>query len=115
MYKGFFEDVEYVMGLFFKPFEGCCPEDEEWEDEEEKDCGMGCDSLPCCREDDDSEDEEREGKGCDGPACCRDEDDEDDEDKEGPPGGGGLIGGGPLQDIMKCLFDASDIDYDYED
>ena len=93
MYKGFFEDVEYVMGLFFKPFEGCCPDDEDREDEEEKDCGMGCDSLPCCRE----------------------EDDEDDEDKEGPPGGGGLIGGGPLQDIMKCLFDASDIDYDYED
>ena len=23
MYKGFFKDVEYVMGLFFKPFEGC--------------------------------------------------------------------------------------------
>ena len=33
MYKGFFEDVEYVMGLFFKPFEAFCDEaDDEDED-----------------------------------------------------------------------------------
>ena len=89
MYKGFCEDVEYVMGLFFKPFEGCCPDDEEREDEEEKDCGMGCDSLPCCRDDDES--------------------DSDEEEK------GGLLGTGPVQDILKCMFDASDVDYDYED
>ena len=113
MYKGFFEDVEYVMGLFFKPFDGCCEKAEE-DEEEEKKCGMSCDAAPCFK-DDDVEGEESEGPGCDGPACCRDEDDEDDDGKEGPPGGGGLIGGGPLQDIMKCLFDASDVDYDYED
>ena len=115
MYKGFFEDVEYVMGLFFKPFEGCCPEDGDREDEEEKDCGMGCDSLPCCREEDDDdedEDEEPDGKGCDATVCCREEDDEDENSSEQK---GGLLGKGPLQDVLKCMFDASDTDYDYED
>ena len=35
MYKGFFEDVEYVMGLFFKPF-GDCREEADDEDENEE-------------------------------------------------------------------------------
>ena len=110
MYKGFCEDVEYVMGLFFKPFEGCCPDDEE---EEDKDCGFGCDFAPCCKDEEDGEDEEDEGKGCDAPACCREE--ENDEEQDGPSKGGGLLGAGPLQDVLKCMFDASDTDYDYED
>ncbi len=101
MYKGFFKDVEYVMGLFFKPFLGCCKKDEEDEEDEkdekdEKDeaekreCGMGCDCMPCCKEDDEDAAEEKKPKG-------------------------GFLGPGPITDIMKCLFDASDIDYDYED
>ena len=32
MYKGFFKDVEYVMGLFLKPFEGCCEKDDKEEE-----------------------------------------------------------------------------------
>ena len=67
MYKGFFEDMEYVMSLFFKPFENCCGEADKKESEEEHSAA------------------------------------------------GGLLGPGPMQDIMKCMFDASDIDYDYED
>lgn len=94
MYKGFFEDMEYAMGLFFKPFEDCCQKDDEEDEEEEKKCGMGCDSMPCCKEDED-EDEEDMPK-----------DDHHD---------GGFMGPGPVRDIMKCLFDASDVDYDYED
>ena len=108
MYKGFCEDVEYVMGLFFKPFEGCCPEDEE---EEDKDCGFGCDFAPCCK---DEEDEEDEGKGCDFAPCCKEGEDDAGED-EGEKGSAGFLGPGPLTDIMKCMFDASDTDYDYED
>ena len=96
MYKGFFEDVEYVMGLIFKPFEGCCGKDGGEEDDEEKKCGMGCDGMPCCKKDDDEDDDE-----------------EDDDEKDEPEGD--LFGPGPFRDIMKCLFDASDIDYDYED
>ena len=95
MYKGFCEDVEYVMGLFFRPFEACGKKEEDEDEDEEKKCGMGCD----------------------GPVCFRDK--EDEEGKEEKEGGetekGGLLGPGPLQDIMKCMFDASDIDYDYED
>ena len=87
MYKGFFEDVEYVMGLFFKPLEGCCRKDDEDDDKEEK-CAMGCDSKPCGKESGDKEDGSEDG---------------------------GLLSKGPVQDILKCLFDASDIDYDYED
>ena len=114
MYKGFFEDVEYVMGLFFKPFEDGCSEDEDREDEEEKDCSFGCDSLPCCREeDDDDEEEEFEGNGCDATVCCRE--DEDDSEENSSEQKGGLLGPGPLQDVLKCMFDASDVDYDYED
>jgi hypothetical protein len=94
MYKGFFEDVEYVMGLFFKPFEGCCGKDDDKNEDEEKERGMGCDSMPCCREDDD------------------DADADDEEVKKGP---GGFLGPGPLTDVLKCMFDASDTDYDYED
>ena len=29
MYKGFCEDVEYVMGLFFRPFEACGKKEED--------------------------------------------------------------------------------------
>ena len=54
MYKGFFEDIEYVLGLFFKPCEGCCQKDED-DDDEEKKCGMGCDQMPCAKDDDSDE------------------------------------------------------------
>ena len=114
MYKGFFEDVEYVMGLFFKPFEGCCEKADDEDKDEEKRCGMSCDETPCSRDDDDAE----EGKACDSAPCMKDDEDEDQQEKaqkEGPGAGGGLLSEGPLQDIMKCMFDASDIDYDYED
>ena len=115
MYKGFFEDMEYVMGLFFKPFEDCCEKaDDEDEDEEER-CGMSCDEVPCSREKDMEEDD---GKACDCIPCRKNEDADNEPEKsqeEGPGSGGGLLSGGPLQDIMKCMFDASDIDYDYED
>ena len=93
MYKGFFEDIEYVMGLFCKPFEECFKADEDEDDEEEKNCcAMGCDQMPCMRDDDSEDDDEKE------------------EGKEG-----GLMGPGPVADMLKCMFDASDIDYDYED
>ena len=94
MYKGFFEDMEYVMGLFFKPFENCCEEADDKEDDEEKDCGMGCDVLPCMKAEKDENEKEPE---------------------EEHSAAGGLLGPGPMQEIMKCMFDASDIDYDYED
>ena len=111
MYKGFFEDVEYVMGLFFKPFEDCCDKADDEDEDEEKKCGMSCDEAPCSRDDDD-------GVACDFAPCMRDDSDKDEPEndpEEGPGKGGGLLGEGPLQDIMKCMFDASDIDYDYED
>ena len=92
MYKGFFEDLEYVMGLFFKPFEGCCEKDDDEDEDEKKGCGMGCDFMPCWKERDDDED-----------------------DAEEETGGCGIMQEGPVQDILKCLFDASDIDYDYEE
>ena len=60
MYKGFFEDMEYVMGLFFKPFENCCEEAEEKEDDEERDCGMGCDVFPCMKAEKDENEKEPE-------------------------------------------------------
>ncbi|MCR5790298.1 MAG: hypothetical protein K6G83_10475 [Lachnospiraceae bacterium] len=85
MYKDFFKDVEYVMGLFCKPFEDCCEKDDNDEDEK-KGCGMGCDCMPCCKEDDDEKKTD-----------------------------GGILGPGPVADILKCMFDASDTDYDYED
>ena len=96
MYKGFFEDMEYVMGLFFKPFEGCCAEEYDTDEDEEKKCGMGCDVFPCMKNEEDEEEPEKESE-------------------EGHSAAGGLLGPGPMQDIMKCMFDASDIDYDYED
>ncbi len=113
MYKGFFEDMEYVMGLFFKPFEDCCKKADNEDEDEEKRCGMSCDEAPCSRDDNDEE-----GKGCDCAPCAKDDDAEDEAEKEPKDehaSGGGLLSGGPLQDIMKCMFDASDIDYDYED
>lgn len=96
MYKGFFEDLEYVFGLFCKPFEGCCDDEDSDDDEEDEKCGFACDELPCFRDKEDKDD------------------DEEDEDKE-EAGTGGMLGTGPVQDILKCLFDASDVDYDYED
>ena len=96
MYQGFFEDMEYVMGLFFKPFEDCREKADDEDEDEEKRCGMSCDEVPCSRDDDAEEEPEK-----------------DKEDEH--PAGGGLLSEGPLQDIMKCMFDASDIDYDYED
>ena len=111
MYKGFFEDVEYVMGLFFKPFEDCRAEADDEDEDEEKRCGMSCDEAPCSRDDD-----TEEGKACDGAPCMKDDEEEPEKaQKEGPGAGSGLLSEGPLQDIMKCMFDASDIDYDYED
>ena len=115
MYKGFFEDVEYVMGLFFKPFEDCCEKADDEDEDEEKRCGMSCDEMPCFRKE---ETEEDDGKACDCVPCVKDVDaeEEPEKDKEDEhPAGGGLLSEGPLQDIMKCMFDASDIDYDYED
>ena len=62
MYKEFFKDVEYVMGLFFKPFEGCCEKDDKEEDEK-KGCGMGCDCMPCCKDDgDDADDDDKSAR-----------------------------------------------------
>ena len=83
MYKGFFEDVEYVMGLFFKPFEDCfkdAPDEDDFDGEDED---MADDAMP------------EEVPADDLPAA--------------------LKMGKPVLDIMKCLFNASDIDYDYED
>ena len=91
MYKGFFEDIEYVMGLFCRPFEECCKNDEDEDDDEEKKCAMGCDQMPCMKDDDSDDEDERSSEG------------------------GGMFKPGPLQDALKCMFDASDIDYDYED
>ena len=98
MYKGFFEDVEYVMGLFFKPFEAFCDEADDEDEDEDKSCGMGCDFAPCREE---KEDEDR--------------DEPEKEEEEKPRTAGGIMSEGPVQDIMKWMFDASDIDYDYED
>lgn len=102
MYKGFFEDVEYVMGLFFKPFENCCDEAEDKEEDDEKKCDFGCDFAPCMKE----KDEEKEDE---------DKDEDKSEEEAEKEQRGGLFSDGPLMDIMKCMFDASDIDYDYED
>ena len=128
MYKGFFEDVEYVMGLFLKPFEECC--DNDLDEDKKRECGMACDEAPCFKEDEnkeekecgmscdetacskETEDEDGEGPGCDALPCMKNEDDEE-KYPGAPPAGGpmnGLIG-----DTLKCLFNASDIDYDYED
>ena len=93
MYKGFFEDMGYVMGLFFKPFEGCGEKDDDRDEDEEKGCGMGCDLMPCSKE--------------------KEDDDAGKEEEKRPRVG--FMGPGPLTDIMKCMFDASDTDYDYED
>ena len=92
MYKGFFEDVEYVMGLIFKPFEECCSQDEdEDEDDEDKD-RAGCEHMPCMKDKgEDDETEKEEERGCN------------------------MMGKGPVRDMLKCMFDASDVDYDYED
>ena len=100
MYKGFFEDMEYVMGLFFKPFEKCFEEvdDKDEDEEKEKKCSHGCDFAPCMKEKDEEEEDGNKPE---------------EEDKKGK--NVGVFGDGPLQDIMKCMFDASDIDYDYED
>ncbi len=95
MYKGFLKDVEYVMGLFFKHVEDCC-EKEDKDKDKKREYGRGCDCMPCCKEDNDDEEE-----------------DDDEADKKGFKGG--ILGPGSVTDIMKCLFDASDIDYDYED
>lgn len=97
MYKGFFEDVEYVMGLIFKPFEECCSQDEDEDEDEEMNCAMGCDQKPCMRDEDD------EDKG------------EDDETEKEEERGCNMMGKGPVRDMLKCMFDASDVDYDYED
>ena len=118
MYKGFFEDVEYVMGLFFKPFEGCCEDDDSEDDEAERECSMGCDCMPCskeaCKGDEDADDEE--GKGCDLMPCFKDDEEDNAEDNEEDNNSpGGFLGPGPLTDVLKCMFDASDTDYDYED
>jgi hypothetical protein len=94
MYKGFCEDLEYVFGLLFKPFEGCCDNEDSEDDEDDRKCGMACDEMPCFRENEDKDDEEEDKKEA---------------------GAGGILGTGPIQDILKCLFDASDVDYDYED
>ncbi|MBE6040577.1 MAG: hypothetical protein E7219_06405 [Clostridiales bacterium] len=95
MYKGFLEDLEYVAGLFFKPFEDCCAgEDSEDEDKgKEHNCGLGCDGF----------------------ACCRDSDDDDEDDEEDEQSGPSIMSEGPVADLLKCLFEASDTDYDYED
>lgn len=113
MYKGFFEDLEYVAGLFFRPFEGCCEKDDAEDDEEEKKCEMGCGQMPCCREGGDDDADEKDGEGCDCMPCSKDEDKEDEDEDDKPQGG--LLGPGPVREIMKCMFDASDVDYDYED
>lgn len=112
MYNGFLEDVEYVMGLFFRPFEEFCGSDDDGD--EEKNSGMGCDEAPCFRREEDDEEEDAEGSACDCAPQRKDEDAEDEADDD-PSGRGGLMGTGPMQDVLKCLFDASDIDYDYED
>ena len=118
MYKGFFEDMEYVMGLFFKPFEDCCADEDDKDEDEKMKCGMGCDDAVCFRDDDEDEKEADDGKACDSAPCMKNEEDEDEPEKEkeeGKGGGSWLLGPGPMQNIMKCMFDASDIDYDYED
>lgn len=96
MYKGFFEDMEYVIGLFFKPFEAFCDEADDEDEDEENSCGMGCDFVPCTTDDEAEDESEKEA-----------------EEKRSKAGG--IMSEGPMQDIMKCMFDASDIDYDYED
>ena len=110
MYKGFCEDVEYVMGLFFRPFEVCSEKDADDDEDEDNKCGMACDGPVCFREKDADDDEDEEERKC-GMGCGE----EPDKKPEGEEREGGLLGPGPLQDIMKCMFDASDIDYDYED
>ena len=114
MYKGFFEDVEYVMGLFFRPFEDCCKEDDDKDEDEEKKCGIACDEAPCFRHEDEDDEDKEEGKACDCLPCMRNDDSEDIGDEE-PERRGGIMDPGPVQEILKCLFDASDVDYDYED
>lgn len=95
MYKGFLDDLEYVAGLFLKPFEDCCKREDSEDDDEEKKSGLGCDGFACCKD--------------------SDEDDEEDEDDEDKKGGGEFMSSGPIADVLKCLFEASEIDYDYED
>jgi hypothetical protein len=97
MYKGFYEDLEYVAGLFFKPFEDCFAKGDDDDDDEEKKCGLGCDGFCCCGDSEDDDEEEDEY--------------EDEDDKKGAS----IMSSGPVADILKCLFDASEIDYDYED
>ena len=47
-------------------------------------------------------------------ACTGDEDHDDEEEENISEQKGGLLGKGPLQDVLKCMFDASDVDYDYK-
>jgi hypothetical protein len=111
MYKGFFDDVAYI----FKMMGNACECDSEEKDDEEEFEGLSCDQPPCCRDNDsESEDDEDEDEGaaCDQPPCMKEKEEEDEDASEG---GSGLLGDGPIRDILKCMFDASDIDYDYED
>lgn len=115
MYKGFFEDVEYVMGLIFKPFEECCSQDEDEDEDEEMNCAMGCDQKPCMRDEDDEDedDEDKDRAGCEHMPCMKDKGEDDETEKE--ERGCNMMGKGPVRDMLKCMFDASDVDYDYED
>lgn len=121
MYKGFLEDVAYVFDLISKELNGCAEDSEERKTKKSGDdeyC-FACGQAPCFRDEaDDDEEEEEEGFACCEMPCFRDsddEDDEEDEDESDKKSSGGITGGGPLRDVLKCMFDSSDVDYDYED
>ncbi len=91
MYRRMFKGVGHVMGFFFKPYERCCEKDDHRDEGEGKKCGRGCNCMPCRKKDD--EDTENTGKKSTGRA----------------------LRSRMLTNVLKCMFDASDIDYDYED
>lgn len=89
MHKGFFEGATHIMRLFFRPFEGRCEKDDGRKEEKGRKCGRGCGCMPCCKNKDDDAKEKQSGSG--------------------------ILKPGPLTDVLKCMFDASDVEYDYED
>ena len=117
MYKGFFEDIAYVFDLISKELNGCAEDSEERRSKksgDEEDC-FACGQAPCFRDEADDDDEEEEGFACGEMPCFRESDEEDNEDENEDNSHGGMLSGGPMRDILKCMFDSSDVDYDYED
>lgn len=90
MHKRTFKGTGRVMGRFFRPFVRCCEKDGHRDEGEKKKCGRGCGLVSRRKKDDDIEKTEKESSGS------------------------GLRLK-VITNVLKYMFDASDIDYDYED